>query len=157
METAICRHIKTNGLQCKSPALTEGLYCFFHTRFYERHSCFRHTPATRGYLIPGRDIELTALEDRESVQIALSVVINALATGQIETKRATALLYGLQLASMNSANLQLKPYAPDVIRTIDSSPEGLDLAEPGTLVDITPDDLTNYKDPDDEDEDDDQE
>jgi hypothetical protein len=157
MEVPICRHIKTNGLQCHAPSLNEAPYCYFHTRLHQRHTAFRHTPATRGYLIPGRDIELTALEDRESVQIALSVVINALATGQIETKRATALLYGLQLASMNSANLQLKPYAPDVIRTIDSSPEGLDLAEPGTLVDITPDDLANYKDPDDDDEDEDDE
>jgi hypothetical protein len=157
MQYPICRHIKTNGLQCQSPALLEAPYCYFHTRLHQRHIAFRHTPATRGYLIPGRDIELTALEDRESVQIALSVVINALATGQIETKRATAILYGLQLASMNAANLQLKPYAPDVIRTIDSSPEGLDLAEAGTLVDVTPDDLTQYEDDDDDDDDDDDE
>jgi hypothetical protein len=87
-----------------------------------------HHPATRGYLIPGQHIELSPLEDRESVQVALSLVINALATGQLETKRATALLYGLQLASINSANLNLKPYAPDIIRTVQSNPDGPDLA-----------------------------
>ena len=154
MEVPICRHIKTNGLQCHAPSLNQAQYCYFHTRLHQRHANFRHTPATRGYLIPGQHIELTALEDRESVQIALSVVINALATGNLETKRATALLYGLQLASMNSAKLHLEPYAPDVIRTVDSSPDGLDLAEPGTLVDLTPCDLTQYRDEDDEDEDD---
>jgi hypothetical protein len=72
MQYDLCRHIKTNGLRCQDAALTE---------------------ATRGYLIPGQHIELTALEDheedRKSVQVSLSVVINALATGQLEIKRAT--------------------------------------------------------------------
>ena len=156
MEVPICRHIKTNGLQCQAPSLTEAPYCYFHTRLHQRHAGFRSASATRAsYFIPGQDIELTALEDRESVQIALSVVINALATGALDTKRATALLYGLQLASMNSAKLYLEPYAPNVVRTIDSSPEGLDLAEPGALVDITPDDLTQYKDDDEEEDEED--
>ena len=102
MQYLLCRHIKTNGLQCQAPSLSEGQWCYFHSRLHQRHSAFRHTPATRGYLIPGQHIELTTLEDRESVQVALSVVINALATGQLEPRRATALLYGLQLASSNA-------------------------------------------------------
>ena len=137
MQYPLCRHIKTNGIQCKSPALTAGLYCFFHKRLYARHSPFRNPPATHGVLIPGHHIQLEPLEDSESVQIALSVVINALATGQLETKRATALLYGLQLASMNAANLDLQPYAPEVVRSAEALPDGLDLAEPGALVDVT--------------------
>jgi hypothetical protein len=87
------------------------------------------------------------LEDPESVQMALSMVINALATGHLETKRATALLYGLQLASMNTARLQLEPYAPNVVRTVDSSPEGLDLAQPGAMLELS--ELDNEE-PDDE-------
>jgi len=154
MQYPICRHIKTNGLQCQSPSLMEAPYCYFHTRLHQRHAAFRHTPATRGYLIPGQHIELTALEDRESVQIALSVVINALATGNLEPRRATALLYGLQLASINSAHLHLKPHAPKVVRTIDSSPEGLDLAEPGTMLDLTEDCIDlDYDEEDDDDND----
>lgn len=136
MQYPLCRHIKTNGLQCQAPSLTEGQWCYFHTRLHGRHSTYRTTPATRGYLIPGQHIELSPLEDRESVQVALSLVINALATGQLETRRATALLYGLQLASSNSANLNLKPYAPNIVRTVESTPEGLDLAEPGTILEI---------------------
>ncbi len=99
----ICRHIKTNGLQCHAPALTGGQWCYFHNRLHTRHSRFRPNDANREYFSKGRDLELCALEDRESVQLAISVVINALATNAIETKRATALLYGLQLASMNTA------------------------------------------------------
>jgi hypothetical protein len=136
MQYTLCRHIKTNGLQCQSPSLTGALYCYFHTRLHRHHSSFRHTDATRGYLIPGQHIELTALEDRESVQVALSVVINALATGNLDTKRATALLYGLQLASMNAARPSIRPYPPEVVRSFEPSAEGLDLAKPGAVLEI---------------------
>ncbi len=135
-EYPLCRHIKTNGVQCKSPALDQSAYCFFHSRLHQRHTGFRYTPATRGYLIPGQHIELTPLEDCESVQVALSVVINALATGQLETRRATALLYGLQLASINSARLQLSPYPAEIVRSVHATPDGLDLAEPGATLEI---------------------
>jgi hypothetical protein len=144
MQLALCRHIKTNGTRCQAPSLTGGLWCYFHHRLHQRHNTFRPTAATRGYLIPGQHVELSALEDRESVQVALSVVINALATGQLDIKRATALLYGLQLASNNTRGLQTKPFAPDVVRAIQSSPEGLDLAEPGTVHEITDDPETTF-------------
>ena len=153
MQFTLCRHIKTNGTRCKSPSLTDGLWCYFHHRLHQRHTAFRPTEATRGYLIPGQHIELTALEDRESVQTALSVVINALALGQLETSRATALLYGLQLASNNAARLRTEP--SNTIRTLEPSPEGLDLAEP-QLIEEEPDLLLTW-DPIDEDDDEDEE
>jgi hypothetical protein len=87
-------------------------------------------------LVSGQHIELTALEDRESVQVALSVVVNALATGKLDTRRATALLYGLQLASHNATSLNTKPYAPKVVRDVESTPDGLDLAQPGATLEI---------------------
>jgi hypothetical protein len=153
MEVPICRHIKTNGLQCQAPSLNENTYCYFHARLHQRHDRFRHTPITRDYLIPGQHIELTTLEDRESVQTALSVVINALATGQLEPRRATALLYGLQLASSNARGLNLNPFSRNVVRTVQPTPEGLDLAEPGTMLEIA-DHYDPRDDMDDEDEDD---
>ena len=139
MKTAICRHIKTNGRRCKSPSLGLSAFCYFHSRLHQTHKRFRHNDATRGYLIPGQHIELAALEDRESVQVALSVVINALATGNLDTRRATALLYGLQLASNNAARLDTKPYAPNIVRDVESGPDGLDLAQPGATVEISED------------------
>lgn len=128
----LCRHIRTNGLQCRAIALTGGLHCYFHNRLYARHNGFRpplelHTPH--------QNIQLAPLEDRDSIQVALSVVINALATGQLETKRAAVLLYGLQMASSNAARLSLAPSAVEVVRTVDSTPEGLDLAVPGAVFD----------------------
>jgi hypothetical protein len=131
MQYPLCRHIKTNGIQCKSPALTAGLYCFFHKRLHARHNPFRNTPVGHAAMIPGHHIQLEPLEDSESVQIALSVVINALATGQLESRRATALLYGLSLASVNVCRLNPTPFASRVVRTADQSPDGQDLAIPG--------------------------
>jgi hypothetical protein len=154
MQYTLCRHIKTNGTRCKAPSLTDGLWCYFHHRLHQRHNTFRPTEATRGYLIPGQHVELSALEDRESVQVALSVVINALATGKLDIRRATALLYGLQLASNNARGLNLEPYATTVVRSIEPSPEGLDLAQPGATLDT--DDLSNFN-QDDEEQDDDYE
>jgi hypothetical protein len=136
MPYRLCRHIKTNGLQCHSPALDDGLWCYFHHRLHGRHEKYRTTEATRGYLIPGQHIELAALEDRESVQVALSVVINALASGNLDIKRATALLYGLQLASNNARGLRTEPFAANIVRTVEPSPEGLDLAEPGAVYEV---------------------
>jgi hypothetical protein len=162
MQYELCRHVKTNGLQCKGAALVGGIWCYFHYRLHQRHTAFHPTQATRGYLVPGQHIELTALEDRESVQVALSVVINALATGQLDIKRATALLYGLQLASNNARGLQTEPYATNTVRTIEPSPEGLDLAEPGAVYEITDDPETKFvwegfeNDNDEEDDDDDE-
>ena len=132
----LCRHIKTNGLQCHAPALAGGQWCYFHNRLHTRHSRFRPNDANREYFTRGRDLELCALEDRESVQLAISVVINALATNNIETKRATALLYGLQLASSNAVRLNNAPETPEVVRTVESSPDGLDLAQPGAIIEV---------------------
>jgi hypothetical protein len=130
MQYQLCRHIRTNGLRCKAAALTDNNWCYFHANLYQRHQSFRQTADSRRYLIPGQHLELAPLEDREAVQVSLSVVINALATGQLEPKRATALLYGLQLASMNAGRLNTQPCVSDGVRTIESSPEGLALAEP---------------------------
>jgi len=130
MPYALCRHILTNGHRCKSPALGDTVWCFYHGNLHERHRSYRHTEATRGYLLPGQHIQLTALEDRESVQVALSVVINALATGRLETKRATALLYGLQLASSNAANLHNSTTPSETVQTAETTEDGLSLAEP---------------------------
>jgi hypothetical protein len=155
MQYNLCRHIKTNGLQCKAAALAGDIWCYFHHRLHQRHTAFRPTAATRGYLIPGQHLELTALEDRESVQVALSVVINALATGQLDIKRATALLYGLQLASNNARGLHTEPYAANAVRAIEPSPEGLDLAQPGATLDT--DDLYHFNDEENLEEDDEEE
>ena len=133
MQYPICRHIDLKGHQCGSPALKDAVLCYHHQRFADRHHGFRHTELTRKYLVPGQHIELDPLEDRQSVQLALSLVINALAIGQLEPRRATALLYGLQLASMNSAKLSHHTRTHDIRETV-TTPEGDQIAPAGVLT-----------------------
>lgn len=52
-------------------------------------------------------IEFPALEDRESIQLAISMLIGALGQDRIDAKRASTILYGLQVASANARNLNL--------------------------------------------------
>ena len=87
MKYPLCRHIRTNGRRCQSPSLTGNIWCFFHQRLHRPS----HT-RTR------RDIAIPAPGDRQAIQTALATVIDSLATRRIETRRATALLYALQLA-----------------------------------------------------------
>jgi hypothetical protein len=142
MQVAVCRHIKTNGLQCHGAALTDSAFCYFHRRLHNSHAEYRYKLAGRRDLAgAGTIIELPALEDRESVQLALSKVINALACNAIETKRATILLYGLQLASANAKGLQIVADPAEVVREVhfligepgSSSP---DIAAPGRTCEI---------------------
>ena len=145
MQFALCRHIKTNGLQCHGVSLAASPFCYFHDRLHKRHARYRFTAATQGYLIPGQHIQLGPLEDREAVQVALSQVINALATGALQVKAATALLYGLQLASNNAVGLRLGQQPLDIVRETCTTPDesetpGIDLAQPGAVYDTESDD-----------------
>jgi hypothetical protein len=122
MSYPICRHIKTNGIQCQSPQLGGESYCYFHSRLYKTHRAY-----LGGRLPPG-SLTIGPMENRESIQLAISVVINALAAGAIETNRAKSLLYGLQLASRNAAQLDLAPREGVMVRSVIFTPEGRDMA-----------------------------
>ncbi|AFL86792.1 hypothetical protein Terro_0449 [Terriglobus roseus DSM 18391] len=112
----ICRHILTNGEQCRSLRLTGQDFCYFHNRMHASHKATRESQPDRplyntegevvGYsrpagFQPARIPDLGLLEDRTAVQVAISTVVNALASDAMDIRRATALLYGLQLASNN--------------------------------------------------------
>lgn len=128
MKVPLCRHLKTNGTQCQSPQMEGSNYCFFHDRLHERHKNYRFTKTTERGLIPGYSIKLHALEDAESIQVAISAVVNALAMGALDERKATALLYGLQLASINITRLSPKPKPEEIVRSVCTTDDGLTLA-----------------------------
>lgn len=128
MKVPLCRHLKTNGTQCQSPQMEGSNYCFFHDRLHERHKNYRFTKTTERGLIPGYSIKLHALEDAESIQVAISAVVNALAMGALDERKATALLYGLQLASINVTRLSPKPKPEEIVREVMTTDDGLTLA-----------------------------
>jgi hypothetical protein len=132
---AVCRHLKTNGRRCQSPALTGGALCFFHRNLHQTHrrpptaeklmstwqeetlQSFRdggEDPLAIARAYPKQnEIEFPALEDAESVQLATSMLFQAIATGQIHFKRARLLLYTLKIAAINQRALARSLAASD--------------------------------------------
>ena len=84
-----CRHIKTNGVRCHSPALSGHAYCFFHAKL--------HGGLKSGNAAPKQPIQFPPLEDRRAVQISVSQVIDAIASSRIDHRTATLLLYAIQI------------------------------------------------------------
>lgn len=137
--TTICRHIKTNGARCGSPSLADQPYCFFHRALSDLHPAppAPEPPTIIHPLNPGRDphaaavpptLSLPALEDRESIQLAVSMTLGALARNTLDTKRAAVLLYGLQVASANARNLDKAPSRLDIVTHTVLTPNGTVLA-----------------------------
>jgi hypothetical protein len=149
METAICRHIKTNGRRCKSPSLGLSAFCYFHSRLLRRHkhlietapvlsanhpnpsASSTETPQYLPEALP-LELDLPPLEDVESIQVSISLLVAALARNRIDSKRAAVLLYGLQLASTNARSVTIEPAASSIVRTLTRTKSGLDLAVDGT-------------------------
>lgn len=86
-----CRHIKSNGGKCHAASLSGKPYCYFHMRLH----CAAHAPKS------GLDaaLELPAIEDRRGIHIALNHVLHDLAANRLDVRRASKLLYGLQIFS----------------------------------------------------------
>jgi len=113
-----CRHIKPNGLRCKSPAMRSHCFCYFHAKLHTRTSydAARFGPLT-----------LPVLEDPAAIQIAISRIFEAMLNGRIESKLAGQLLYGLQIASQH-ANHQILDTGVDSVESMTQSKEGDELA-----------------------------
>jgi hypothetical protein len=70
-------------------------------------------------------LQLPPVEDTESIQLALIDVLQALAANQLDPKRASLLLYGLQVASANAKHLNIPSHG---VRTITYTSDGIALA-----------------------------
>jgi hypothetical protein len=94
--TPECQHIKTSGGKCGSPALRGQPYCYFHSRVPADGQ--KQGPARR----PGSlSAALANLEDRSAVLHATTAVAAAVAGHRIDTKRASLIIYALQIALGN--------------------------------------------------------
>jgi hypothetical protein len=136
--TTICRHIKTNGERCGSPALTNHAFCYFHRNLAQRHpKPAPEIPTIIHPLDPTREPHLAAtqpilnlppLEDRESIQLAASMIVGALASNSLDIKRAGILLYGLQVASANARKLNHQPSLNYIVTETTLTPTGDEIA-----------------------------
>jgi hypothetical protein len=149
MSVTTCRHIKTNGKRCQSPTLGSSAFCYFHSRLHRRHKHLLETssplvqttsdpaaptpgaaPSLPEYAHHPIELDLPPVEDAESIQVSISLLIAALARNRIDPKRAAILLYALQLASTNAKSITIEPYASSVTRTVTRTRSGRDLAAP---------------------------
>ena len=89
-----CRHIFPDGHRCGSKCLRREPFCYYHhtTRRPRTGPALRDTLSTFDLPLP---------DDRSSIQAAIGLILQRLAGGGLDTKRAGLLLYGLQIASMN--------------------------------------------------------
>jgi hypothetical protein len=141
MNVPICRHIKTNGLQCRGVAVNDSVFCYFHRRLHHSHGLYRNKVHFQSAQLPHpRFLQLPAVEDRESAQLAISCVLNALATHCIDAKEANSLFYGLSLAAANARGLRIVRRPTQLVRDIYKEPWTLipeanpDIAPPGRTV-----------------------
>ena len=104
-----CEFIKTNGVRCGSPAVRNYYYCYFH-----RNALEPTAPAGLS------SFKLPMLEDPETIQVAITRVIQGLAYGTIDAVRAKLMLYGLQIASQNIKRSNFKPSPTSVITDLTS-------------------------------------
>jgi hypothetical protein len=105
-----CQHIKINGTQCGSPALRRRRHCFFHDRIRREQARIRAEASAQP------TFELPLLEDANCVQVALMKVIQMLASGRMDPKRAGLILYALQTASINLRHTNFEAHnATDVV------------------------------------------
>lgn len=131
-----CRHVKSDGCKCGSPAVDRSHWCYYHTTLHKRRlKSIQRRPlraedhATLDYgAIPATDpktdaipgLRLPDLEDAGAIQFALTDVLQALALGTLDPRRAGLLLYGLQVAagiskqvSANAHSVRAITYAED--------------------------------------------
>src|ERR1700693_4999224 len=95
-EVPRCVHIKTNGVQCGSPAMIERTCCYFHQTWRENR---RRQAAAKPYAVGRAVFQLPVLEDSNAVLHALEETVRALLEDRIELKGAALVLFALQTAS----------------------------------------------------------
>jgi hypothetical protein len=96
----ICRHIKSNGRRCGSPALKGRAWCFYHGK--RRATARGRAPnPPQPIAFPPGLVDPCPQPNSPAVQAALTAVARGIAVNRIDPAHAATLLYGLQLVSAN--------------------------------------------------------
>ncbi len=92
-----CEYVKPNGEFCGSPATRGRDYCHWHLTCVARRLRAEKQEATQDRT----PLVLPPLEDANSVQLAVMMVMDAMLRHRIAPKMSGQLLYALQIASSN--------------------------------------------------------
>lgn len=95
-----CQHIKMNGDRCGASALRNQKFCRFH------NCCGPvQIDVSTSAAVPAAPFFLPVLEDPASIQLAITQVCEHLLHKRLDAKKASILLYAMQVASSNLARL----------------------------------------------------
>lgn len=83
-----CDQIKVNGHKCGSPAMRGAFKCYFHLRPQKID-----------------DFQINSITDRVSLQKALTEIFNAILSNKLDPKRASALLYAIQVSRQKAGGV----------------------------------------------------
>lgn len=92
-EFPLCRHIKTDGLRCKSPAVATSAFCYHHRNLR------RIRPASGRPRQKLTSRSLPPLDSFQAIQSSLGLVLNGLAMGRIGDRPARRMIEVLRTAS----------------------------------------------------------
>lgn len=158
----ICRHIRTNGIRCRSAAVSGQDFCYFHNRLHQDHpapltaqqivsgwkeehvEAFRRVdqdPMTIARAYPRQnELNFPPLEDPESVQLAGSMLFHAIAQAQIHPLRARLLLKALGIVSVTLGKGSPTDTADpsEFVQHVTESEAGVLLAEPALAPHFPP-------------------
>jgi hypothetical protein len=96
----ICRHTKTDGRRCQSPAIAPSAFCFFHRKLrLARRSSGTPTP-------PEVYLNYPEAPGPNLIPQTLNAILQALARSQISANRAGRFIYALQ---QSAAHLRKTP------------------------------------------------
>jgi hypothetical protein len=113
-----CRHIKTNGDKCCAPALRGTNFCYFHSRLNRTKRDGRAKDA---------QLVLPDLLDNSAIQLALSQMATALATGRLNFQQAAVLLRTFRYASEHLRHSALLS-SPSAVQSVCDSADGEEIA-----------------------------
>jgi hypothetical protein len=99
----LCRHTKTDGRLCRSPACGASPFCYFHKKL---HRTRRAASTDAGPNLSPH--VLHPLRNARSIQHALAMVVSGLSTGQLRPSQAGKMIYALQLAMINPYKNSMK-------------------------------------------------
>src|SRR3984885_13191785 len=115
-----CRHIFTDGRRCASPSLRQENFCYFHHT--TRKPIDPETQKERRRITARlSEFPLPLPEDRSAIQASIGMILQRIASNDLDPRRAGLLLYGLQIASLNLP--KHKEVEEDPIEEITTHPE----------------------------------
>jgi hypothetical protein len=99
LKVPTCRHTLTNGRRCKSPAKSTSAFCYHHQKLRRPRPRTINVPAVPALIRFAPD----PLRDHASIQHALNLVFQGLASGELPLDHADKILAILKRARIDLA------------------------------------------------------